>query len=136
MGNSDLGLMGMESLFDKILRNKKRILRFVIVAVCVVVMAVVIPAVAITINGLPIADNDPQAMPPPDPPSETLFHALREVMLFPSSILDFLRMKAGIRPLGIMGGYFLLVLPGLFWAFFVELLFEAKKRLRPKKSPA
>lgn len=125
--------MGMKLLFDKIARNKKRICRFLIITVCVVVMAYfVIPAIGIRIYGLPdIGDDDPQATPQPDMPSEMVFDALWNVMLFPSQTLDFFRMKVGIRPPGILWGYFLLILPGLFWALFVELLIGAKKRLRP-----
>lgn len=105
----------MESLLDKLSRNRKRICRFIIVAVSVPVMTYILVIIAINIYGLPdIGDDDPQAIPRPDMPSEKMFRALIVIILSPSMVLDFLRMKAGISRPGIIGGYFLLILPGFF----------------------
>jgi hypothetical protein len=125
----------MESLLDKLSRNQKRIWRFILIAVCVSVAAfIVFPYIGVIflrlglINLPDIGDSNPQAYQPPDSPFETVFIAIFKIILFPASAVEFICNKTGIDPRS-----FPFIAPGLFWAFLVELLFVAKKRLWLKK---
>ena len=104
---------------------QKRILRFIIVAVCVSVAAFIV----CVINLPDIGDSDPQAYPQADSP---LLMAVFKIIWFPALAVDFICYKTGIVPRGIIQN-FQYIVPGLFWAFLVELLFVAKKRLWLKK---
>jgi len=115
----------MESLLNKLSRNQKRIWRFIIIAVCVSVAAFII----CVINLPDIGDSDPQAYPQEDSP---LLMAVFKIIWFPTFVVDFICNKTGIRLRGIIQN-FQYIVPGLFWAFFVELLLVAKKRPWLKK---
>ncbi|HTB85343.1 MAG TPA: hypothetical protein VK742_16975 [Candidatus Sulfotelmatobacter sp.] len=75
-----------------------------------------------------IGDDDLQAPPQsPDSPLDTVLTAAWKIFMFPV-----IAMGLKFNPHGIML-CFLLIAPGPFWAFFIELLCTAKNRLWPKK---
>jgi hypothetical protein len=112
----------MESLLDKLSRNQIRIWRFIIIAVCVSVAASFV-----LVNNLPdIGDSDPQAYPQADSP---LLMAIFKIIWYPAFAVDFICYETGIG----INQNFQYIVPGLIWAFLVELLFVAKKRLWRKK---
>ena len=130
----------MKSFSSTLSRNQKRIWRFAIVTICVlVVIYIIFPFLCYVLLRLglitlpDIGDSDPQALPePPDSPLEIVFVALLKIILFPAETLESICHKTSIDPRGNVW-VLLVISPGLFWAFFVELLIEAKNRLRPNK---
>ena len=62
-------------------------------------MTYILVIIAINIYGLPdIGDDDPQAIPRPDMPSEKVFRALIIIILSPSMVLDFLAHEGRHKP--------------------------------------
>jgi hypothetical protein len=102
-------------------QKKKRIVRFIVIAVCVTIALCLTPLFDAMFN---FGDSD---LPPyqPDPPFEWVCHTLEQVLAMPLPIVGFIFNKAGIdAPEEIVG--FLIIMPGLFWAFIVDFLLKLK----------